>query len=548
MARTPTLSSAYRSPQEWMAGLVVFCVALPLCIGISIASGVPIASGIVSGIVGGLVVGALAGSPLLVSGPAAALAPMVVVMVRDFGLEGLAVIGTLAGLFQILFGGLGLGRWFRAVSPPVIHGLLGGIGLLVISSQLLLGLGEPSQGHPGLDLAHGVLAVGSVVFGAASVDLQNRALLVAVTVLSIVLATRVSKKLPGPLVGVFVATALAHGLGLPYHSLELASDWYRELPHLSLGHAGLFFDPAIWRAALGLALVASAETLLCATAMDELHDGKATRYDQEIFAQGVGNLICGLLGALPSVGLIVRSTPNADFQARSRLPALLHGVLLFGFCLAFPWLLAWVPMEAFAGVLVHVGMKLALKVPLGRMAEYGRSEIRIYLLTLGGILGLGLLGGVALGLGLSLAKLLYTLTHLEIQAVEIDSELHLKLSGSATFVQIPTLADELDALPPERVVHLHLDHLDYIDHGCLELLSRWSQRYERLGGDVIVEWSELAGLYEIKNRRIDGKGSLSGPHTPISDAEAEDENSELAKLTPAGPGTSFESGISWISG
>lgn len=490
--------------REVLASVVTFLVALPLCVGIAVASGVPVLAGVLSGVIGGVVIGSLSGSPLLVSGPAAALAVMVLEVVQRLGLDALGPVVFLAGFFQLLCGRLGLGQWFRAVSPPVIHGLLGGIGILVMSSQLQVAVGRSPTGSGLGDLA----AMPGLLWEGWSQGLGSpigQALAVCGFTLAVIVGAKVLRSpIPATLVGVVAGTGAAHWAGFEIARLSLPENPLAEIQWLAWPGVARMAEFDVLVAGLALALVASAETLLCATALDLLHDGDDTEYDKELVAQGVGNLLGGLVGALPSVGLIVRSTASIEFGAKTRWPAILHGLWIGAAVMLAPGLLELAPVAALAGLLVYVGFLLAAKVPLAKMRSYGRSEVMIYGATLLSILGLGLLRGVALGVGLSLMKLLYTLVHLDVEMRNAPGRTDLDLRGAATFMQLPRLSKALGRVPEEREVHLHLNHLDYVDHACLELLSTWSERYERRGGDVIVEWEELSGLYHLRNRKVDG--------------------------------------------
>lgn len=494
--------------RELLASLVVFLVALPLCVGISVASGVPVTAGILSAVIGGVVVGAFSGSPLLVSGPAAALAVMVFEFVQRFGLEALGPIVFLAGGFQLLWGRLGLGSWFRAVAPPVLHGLLGGIGIMVMASQCRIALGLLPTGNAFQDL----LSLPGLALGVLTGGLDGNALqaasLLALTLTVVVMAGTLCLPVPPYLVGVVAGTAVAHQLAPELPRLQIPQDLWSEIRWFHQVDLSLLLAPEILFAALALALVASAETLLCASALDQLHDGKDTEYDQELTAQGIGNLLCGLVGALPSVGLIVRSTANIEYGARTRAPAMLHGVWILLVVLLAPWLLGLIPVAALAALLVHVGYSLAAKVPLKRIQSYGRSEVAIYLATLGAILSLGLLRGVGLGVALSLLKLLHAFSHLEIRHETREGSVHLHLEGAATFLVIPRLTRFLDQVQGAPRVHLHAESLDYVDHACLELLGNWQAQCESRGQRVRIQWSNLAQKYQDRNRRLDTHQSL----------------------------------------
>ncbi|HEX5538645.1 MAG TPA: SulP family inorganic anion transporter, partial [Methylophilaceae bacterium] len=375
--------------RDMMASVVVFLVALPLCMGIAIASGFPPTAGIVTGIVGGLVVGALSGSPLTVSGPAAGLVVLVAEMGQRFGFGMLAVIILLAGLVQIAAGALRLGVWFRAISPAVIHGMLAGIGILIVGSQFHLMLDRSAAGS-GLDNLMGIphamlqtLAQHGGNLWAALIGL----LTIAVIVLWSRYAPQRLRMIPGALVGVVLGVLAANGLGL---ELKFLSDLFQQ----PAAFGGLFeirlpgwtdvaaaVDASLLLAAVSLAFIASAESLLSVTAVDKMHNGPRARYDKELMAQGLGNALCGTLGALPMTGVIVRSTANVQAGAASRMSAILHAVWLLLFVSAFLFTFKYIPVATLAAVLVYTGYKLAYPKVLKELRQYGWTEVAIYAIT-----------------------------------------------------------------------------------------------------------------------------------------------------------------------
>jgi len=506
--------------RESMASVVVFLVALPLCMGISIASGVPPTSGLITGIIGGLVVGALAGSPLQVSGPAAGLTVLVWEIVQHHGLPMVGVIVLLAGLLQVGAGLLRLGQWFRAVSPAVIHGMLAGIGILIFSSQFHVMLdGKPiGKGLDNLAAIPGALTQalsgGGQPLEALGIGLQTILVIVAWSYL----APKKLRFLPGALVAVIIAVATAALLHLKIKYIpdllknpeDITNIWsVVQLPTLD-ALTGVF-NTDILVAAVSVAFIASAETLLCASAVDQMHQGPRTKYDRELCAQGIGNALCGLLGALPMTGVIVRSSANVDAGAQTRISAILHGVWLLVFVSVLPFTLRYIPVASLSGLLVFTGYKLAYPKVVPKLLHYGKTEASIYLATIAMIVATDLLKGVLFGLLLSLIKLLHVFSHLEIKS-ELDADgkrVNIDLKGAATLMRLPLLAAELERLPAGVEIHVHFEHLDYIDHACLDLLTNWEKRHEATGGVLVIEWEELSWKYH-RRRRAALKAAVAG--------------------------------------
>lgn len=502
---TSQSSSAPKSTygQDLLASVVVFLVALPLCMGISIASGMPPTAGIITGIIGGLIVGVLAGSPLQVSGPAAGLSVLVLQFVQANGVEMLGVVVLFAGLFQLAAGVLRLGQWFRAVSPAVIHGMLAGIGVLILVAQFHVMLdGKPLGtgiqnliGMPGALLT--AIEVGDHRLKAAGIGL-----LTIVTIAGWSFAPKSWRLMPAPLVGVVVAMLAAGLLGLSdIHYVVVPDNIWSTVVFPTPDNLMRILEAPILIGAISIAFIASAETLLCATAVDQMHRGPRTKYDRELSAQGVGNALCGLLGVLPMTGVIVRSSANVDAGAVTRLSAIMHGVWLLLFASVLPFTLSYIPISALAAVLVYTGYKLAYPKIVPTLQKFGTSEVAIYFITVATIVATNLLAGVVVGLVLSLLKLLYAFSHLEVRKVEEPNsnrvDLHLK--GAATLIRLPMLASELEGLKPNTHVHIHIDDLDYIDHACIDLLTNWDRQHKASGGSLEIEWEGLTQKYQNRS-------------------------------------------------
>lgn len=507
MAASNETASAPQSPwgADALASVVVFLVALPLCMGISLASGMPPTAGIITGIVGGIIVGFIAGSPLQVSGPAAGLAVLVAQLVKDFGPEMLGTIVLVAGLIQFAAGTLKLGQWFRAVSPAVIHGMLAGIGILIFASQFHIML----DGKPIGTGIQNLLGIPKVITDAISLgDFHLHAGEIGLlTILSIfgwaAYAPKSLKMFPAPLVGVLVGMIAAAFFDLDdiKHVQVPDNIWATSIFPSAEKFTRFFSDQHMIVGAVAIAFIASAETLLCATAVDQMHSGPRTKYDQELTGQGVGNTICGLLGVLPMTGVIVRSSANVEAGAKTRVSAIMHGIWLCLFASLMPWTLNYIPLSALAAVLVFTGYKLAYPKIVPTLMQFGKAEVFIYAATIAMIVSTDLLKGVLTGLVLSLGKLLYAFSKLDVRTVEnaAENRVDLHFDGSATLVRLPILARSLEALKPGANVHVHVNDLDYIDHACLDLLRSWEKQHKATGGTLTLDWPKLEGKYHERH-------------------------------------------------
>lgn len=462
--------------EDFGASVVVALVALPLCVGVAVASGVPAELGIVTGVVGGLVTGWFRGSSLQVSGPAAGLTVLVYEAVRTYGLPALGVLVLAAGLVQLCMGALRLGRWFRAISVAVVHGMLAGIGLVLIAGQAYA-------------LADAQAPAGTLGKLAGAAELGGRADWTAValgagTVAVLVAWRRMPDRLrlvPGALVGVAAATAAAALLRLPVERVRVTGVLQAVGPP-GWGDFGLLASAGAVGTVIALALIASAETLFSAAAVDRMHDGERTDYDRELVAQGFGNTLCGLLGALPMTAVIVRSAANVEAGARTRAARVLHGGWLLLFAVALPGLLEAVPLAALAGVLLHAGWKLLPARQVAALWRTHRGEAVVLVATASAIVATNLFEGVLVGLGLAIAKAAWETSHVHLEQVWEGEELHVRIVGNASFLRLPKLLDELDALPRGGAVHLDLSGLRHLDHACLTALDGWERERTPLPG------------------------------------------------------------------
>ncbi|MEV0267037.1 SulP family inorganic anion transporter [Streptomyces sp. NPDC050617] len=486
----PPWSSWFRTDAraDLTSSLVVFLVALPLCVGVAVASGVPAELGLVTGIVGGLLTGLLPGSSLQVSGPAAGLTVLVYVAVREYGLGALGVLVLVAGLLQMTMGALRIGRWFRAISVAVVHGMLAGIGLVLIAGQLyaLADAKAPAGGLEKIGSLPGLVAdtVGS---SAALTAVAVGAGTVAVLVLW-PRWPRGARALPAPLAAVALATAVVAVLDLPVARVEVHGLLASVQPPGGADFARLA-DVGVLGTVLAFTLIASAESLFSAAAVDRLHDGPRTEYDKELIAQGAGNAVCGVLGALPMTAVIVRSSANVQAGARTKMSRVLHGAWLLIFAVLFPAALGVIPLAALAGVLVHAGWKLIPLRELGPLWRQHRGEAVVLMVTAVAIVTTNMFEGVIIGLLMAVAKAAWETSHVRVETTQVsgggaaadEGAVRVRVLGSANFLRLPKLLDELEtlahSLPRGRGVELDLSGLRHVDHACGVALEGWAERH-----------------------------------------------------------------------
>ncbi|WP_225830560.1 SulP family inorganic anion transporter [Streptomyces sp. NK08204] len=464
--------------QDFAASLVVFLVALPLCVGVAVASGVPAELGLVTGIVGGVVTGLLRGSSLQVSGPAAGLTVLVFEAVQEFGLPVLGVIVLATGVLQILMGALRLGRYFRAISVSVVEGMLAGIGLVLIAGQLYPAMAAKAP-RSGLDkvtgLPRGLLDALGDGTGLASLTLC------AGTVAVLMLWKHAPAKLrtvPGPLAAVGLATLVVATSDLPVATVEVRGllDAVQPPPLSAFTESA---GPGVLGTIAAFTLIASAESLFSAAAVDRLHSGPRTEYDRELVAQGVGNTVCGLLGALPMTAVIVRSAANVQAGARTKASRVLHGLWLLLFAALLPDALGYIPLPALAGILIHSGAKLVPVRALAVLWREHRGEALVLTVTAVSIVAVSMFEGVLIGLALAVVKTAWEASHLRLEIIDKGAgPIEVYLSGNATFLRLPKILDSLESLPRDRPVRLDLSGLHHLDHACRTALQNWADRHE----------------------------------------------------------------------
>lgn len=491
--------------REFLASIVVFLIALPLCMGIAQACGVPAHKGLLTGVIGGLICGSLSGCRLGVSGPTAGLTVTIIELIRAEGLSALGPVVLLAGLIQLIAGTLRLGNWFLAVSPAVVRAMMTGMGLLIVASQIHIVLDHQPRGDAISNIMSLPEAVMSLFDAAAPVNHRLAAMVGACTVACAFLwrCLKLDKRLhlPESLLPIVLATAGAWFLGLTIQRVDVPDALSDMITPIGLGQLSVLGNLALLKVALTVALIASTETLLSAASIDQC-TGERSDYNKELRAQGIGNLTCGFLGALPVTGVVVRSKANVEAGARTRLSSILHGVWLVLAVGALPFLLEKVPTCALAALLVLTGIRLIDWRAVRDLRKFGWGEVVIFAATVVLIVTTDLLIGVGIGLLLAFARAVWKVLRVNVNVQKEDGNRYqVYLTGAATFVAKPSLARELEKLPMSAEVHLHCDALLVIDHACLELLSNWAIRKEKFGGKVIVDWTDLTKRAHGSNQR-----------------------------------------------
>ncbi|MDE1182742.1 SulP family inorganic anion transporter [Paraburkholderia sp.] len=496
-------------PRDLVAGTVVFLVALPLCLGIANASGVEPFAGLVSGIVGGLVVAALSGSRLSVSGPAAGLVVIVVDGIAQLGSFSAFLLAVLlSGVIQFGFGMLKAGRFAAYIPSPVIKGMLAAIGLLLIIKQFPLALGLVDPANPAA--AHGSAFTTS--FGAVSLTA------IAITLLSLAILagweTRAMRRfalvraLPAPLAVVLLGIGATLLLGALVPGLAPAAEHRVALPALgsltSLQAALEFADfgpnfaqlmnPDVWRVAVTLAIVASLETLLSLEAVEQIDPKRrAAPPDRELKAQGVGNLLAGVIGGLPITSVIVRSSANVHAGAQSRMSAIVHGALLLISVFALTRVINLIPLACLAAILIFTGVKLAKPSLFVAVAKRGFAQFAPFIVTLVGVLATDLLIGIVLGMLCSVMLTLYANLHRPVVLAQHDDHYLLSFRKDVSFLGKVSVKHALRQIPDGSTVTIDASRADFVDHDVSELIDGFVADAPRRSISVDVKRHARAG-------------------------------------------------------
>ncbi|MFF0462943.1 SulP family inorganic anion transporter [Streptomyces mexicanus] len=502
------------------ASVAVFLIALPLSLGIALATGAPLQAGLVAAAVGGLVAGRLGGSPLQVSGPAAGLTVVTADLIHRYGWRTTCAITVLAGLCQLVLGCLRVARGALAVSPAVVHGMLAGIGVTIAVAQLHIVLG----GNPQSSVLANLRALPAQVADLAPASLAVSALTLVLLLLWPRLPGRTGRILrtaPAALVAVAGATAVAAATGLRLPRVDLPS-WS------SHALAGLPEGPVLGLAAavLSTTLVCSVQSLLGAVAVDKLAAGRPgpplrvgrSDLDRELLGQGAANVVSGALGGLPVAGVAVRSTANVRAGAVSRNSTMLHGVLVVIAALLMVPVLELIPLASLAALVMAVGIQM---VSLHHIRTVTRHrEVLVYAATTVGVVVFGVLQGVALGVAVAVAVALHRLTRTRITHDEQEGVHRVRVRGQLTFLAVPRLSRVLHHVPQGARVIVELDG-SFMDHAAYESLQDWQRTHTAQGGSVRLTGRRAGVRIAEPSGPAGSSGCRCGPWTPWRNHQCE---------------------------
>lgn len=478
------------------ASVVVFFVAVPLCLGIALASGAPLYSGLIAGIVGGIVVGSLSNSALGVSGPAAGLAVIVLTSIQQLGsFEIFLVSVALAGVIQIVLGLMEAGVIGYFFPSSVIKGMLTGIGIIIILKQIPHAVGYDADYEGDMSFRQ---ADGYNTFSELSHMLQyiSPAAILVASVSMIILLTwdlylvkkhNIFRLVQGPLVAVVFGIVYEVLTRKYFPEYTLSPEHLVTVP--VAGSAGAFFENFtfpqwsaitnldVWVVAITLAIVASLETLLSVEATDRLDPfGRKTDTNRELFAQGAGNLLSGMIGGLPITQVIVRSSANIQSGGRTRMSAILHGVLLLISVVAIPHILNLIPLAVLASILLVVGYKLAKPELFRQMYRLGYSQFLPFMATVLGVVLTDLLKGIAIGLGVAVLVILrnsYRNSHALHKEPANGKKIRIVLAEEVIFLNKAAIARELNEVPEGSHVIVDMTKTLFIDHDVKELIDKF---------------------------------------------------------------------------
>jgi carbonic anhydrase len=458
------------------SSIVVFLIALPLSLGIAIASNAPVLAGLIAAIVGGIIAGAVGGSPLQVSGPAAGLTVVVADLISDFGWGVTCLITAAAGVLQVLLGLSRVARAALAISPVVVHAMLAGIGITIALQQAHVLLGGKSKSTAW----HNLIGLPGQIIGAHRPGVLLGALVILILIAWRWVPARL-RFIPGPLVAIVAVTVIS--VAFPFHVRRIEIDESPlnalRLPDLPHGNWG-----AVAIGVITVTLIASVESLLSAVSVDRMHHGTRTDFDRELIGQGVANVVSGSIGGLPITGVIVRSSTNVNAGAKSRASSIMHGVWILLFTVPFAELVEEIPTAALAGLLIVIGIQLLKPAHIETALKH--RDLAVYVVTAVCVVFLNLLHGVMIGLALAIALTGWRVIRAKIEAMPVRDQWRVGIEGAAcTFLVLPRLTRVLASIPSGHKVSVNIA-VNYMDHAAHQAITDWQHQYEATGGTVRI--------------------------------------------------------------
>ena len=479
---------------DFTSGIVVFLVALPLCLGIALASGAPLFSGIIAGVIGGIVVGTLSKSPFSVSGPAAGLTTIVLVAIGDLGFESFLLSVALAGLFQVIFGFIRAGYLGNFFPASVIKGMLAAIGLILILKQLPHAIGYDADFEGDEDFIQPdhrntfteiVESISDVSMGAIIVSLLSILILVFWNKNKLQ-QFKFFRIIPAALIAVVVGVVLALVFEGLFPSLAIQEKHMVSVPSISSGaglSAFLIFpdfhaitNTKVIFTALTIAVVASLETLLSIDACDKLDPyRRITPLNRELKAQGVANMLSGLLGGLPLTSVIVRSSANINAGAKTKASTITHAVVLLLAVLLIPIALKQIPLACLAGILIVIGFKLTSPSLYREMYNKGMSQFLPFIVTVLAVVFTNLLQGVFMGILVAVFFILKTNFKKAIILVNDKNNFLLRFTKDVSFLNKSTLREIFHKIPADSTLVIDGSQANFVDHDIMETIRDFSE-------------------------------------------------------------------------
>lgn len=507
------------------ASIVVFLVAVPLCLGIALASGAPLFSGIIAGIIGGIVVGAFSGSQLGVSGPAAGLAVIVLAAINELGaFEIFLVAVVIGGLFQLALGFARAGIIGYYFPSSVIKGMLSGIGIIIILKQIphAFGYDKDYEGSFAFNQPDGHNTFSELFYmleaispGAITITIVSLAILI-LWEQNFMKRLKFTRIIQGPLVAVTAGILL--NLFFRGGSMGLQSDQVVAIP-VPDSIAGFFsqftfpdfsqiLNPDVFIMGITLAVVASLETLLCLEATDKMDPLKrVSPANRELKAQGIGNVVSGLIGGLPITQVIVRSSTNIQSGGRTKMSAIFHGIILLGCAMMIPHILNLIPLASLAAILFLVGYKLAKPALFKEMYRIGWSSFVPFMVTILGIVFTDLLIGIGMGL---VVAIFYVLRNNYRKPFLFEKEAHLneesitiELAEDVTFINKANIQRALNTIPENSKVVIDATRTINIDHDVVEIIEDFQSIAPSKGIDVKILERDRKGLDQVSIKTLE---------------------------------------------